>query len=115
LPCSEAATALAVFPSSLTLVEVAMKLYALSLGAGLLVGLVYSLLHVRSPAPPLVALVGLLGILVGEQIIPVGKQLLSGSAFSTACDKTGAVSHVLGQLPGRHQLAQQQAPEDKQS
>ena len=29
-----------------------MKLYALSLGAGLLVGVVYSLLNVRSPAPP---------------------------------------------------------------
>ncbi|WP_164127664.1 DUF1427 family protein, partial [Stenotrophomonas maltophilia] len=38
-----------------------MKLYVLSLGAGLLVGIVYSLLQVRSPAPPLVALVGLLG------------------------------------------------------
>ncbi len=35
-----------------------MKLYVLSLGAGLLVGIVYSLLQVRSPAPPLVALVG---------------------------------------------------------
>ncbi|MFX9532877.1 DUF1427 family protein, partial [Acinetobacter baumannii] len=31
-----------------------MKLYVLSLGAGLLVGIVYSLLQVRSPAPPLV-------------------------------------------------------------
>lgn len=53
-----------------------MKLYALSLGAGLLVGVVYSLLQVRSPAPPLVALVGLLGILAGEQIVPVGRHLL---------------------------------------
>ena len=42
-----------------------MKLYVLSLAAGLLVGIVYSLIQVRSPAPPLVALVGLLGILVG--------------------------------------------------
>lgn len=79
-----------------------MKLYALSLGAGLLVGIVYSLLNVRSPAPPLVALVGLLGILVGEQIIPVGKQLWNGSALRTACSETRAISHVLGQLPGRH-------------
>ncbi|MCL6692486.1 XapX domain-containing protein [Pseudomonas citronellolis] len=78
-----------------------MKLYVLSLGAGLLVGIIYSLLNVRSPAPPLVALVGLLGILVGEQVIPVGKQLLSGTAFSTACDKAQATNHVLGQLPGR--------------
>ncbi|MFY1909717.1 XapX domain-containing protein [Achromobacter xylosoxidans] len=77
-----------------------MKIYLLSLGAGLLVGVVYSLLQVRSPAPPLVALIGLLGILVGEQIVPVGKQLLNGTAFAAACDKK-AVSHVFGQLPGR--------------
>jgi XapX domain-containing protein len=53
-----------------------MKLYLLSLGAGLLVGIVYSLLSVRSPAPPLVALVGLLGILVGEQVIPGGQAVV---------------------------------------
>jgi xanthosine utilization system XapX-like protein len=33
-----------------------MKIYLLSLGAGLLVGIVYSLLNVRSPAPPVIAL-----------------------------------------------------------
>jgi XapX domain-containing protein len=79
-----------------------MKLYLLSLGAGLLVGIIYSLLSVRSPAPPLVALVGLLGILLGEQIIPVGKQFLSGTAFTAACEKAHSTHHVLGQLPGRH-------------
>jgi len=36
-----------------------MRVYLVSLGAGLLVGIVYSLLNVRSPAPPVVALVGL--------------------------------------------------------
>ena len=78
-----------------------MKLYVISLAAGLLVGVIYGLLQVRSPAPPLVALIGLLGILVGEQIVPVGKQLLNGTAFVAACDKEKAVSHVFGQLPGR--------------
>jgi XapX domain-containing protein len=93
-----------------------MKLYALSLGAGLLVGLIYSLLDVRSPAPPLVALVGLLGILIGEQLIPVGQQLFVGAGFATACDKTHAVNHVLGQLPGRQQAAQQaHSAQEKQS
>src|SRR5437879_10394935 len=53
-----------------------MKVYLLSLGAGLLVGVIYSLVNVRSPAPPVVALVGLLGILLGEQIIPVGRQMI---------------------------------------
>ncbi len=47
-----------------------MKACFLSLGAGLLVGIVYSLLGVRSPAPPVIALIGLAGILMGEQIIP---------------------------------------------
>lgn len=64
-----------------------MKLYALSIGAGLLVGILYSLLSVRSPAPPLIALVGLLGILLGEQVIPVGKQLLGGTAVSALHEK----------------------------
>lgn len=77
-----------------------MKLYLLSLGAGLLVGLIYGLINVRSPAPPVVALIGLLGILVGEQIIPVGKQLISGTAFASACDKANTVAHLFGQLPG---------------
>ena len=56
-----------------------MKLYLVSLGAGLLAGLVYSLLGVRSPAPPIVALVGLAGILLGEQIIPLAKRLADRS------------------------------------
>jgi XapX domain-containing protein len=40
-----------------------VKIYLLSLGAGLLAGILYGVLNVRSPAPPVVALVGLLGIL----------------------------------------------------
>lgn len=44
----------------------AMKMYLLSLGVGLLVGVLYYVLNVRSPAPPIVALVGLLGMVVGE-------------------------------------------------
>lgn len=52
-----------------------MKIYLVSLGAGLLAGLVYGLLGVRSPAPPVVALIGLAGILLGEQIVPVAKRI----------------------------------------
>jgi len=59
-----------------------MKFYALSLATGILVGVIYSLLQVRSPAPPLIALLGLLGMLAGEQIIPTGKQLLNTWRFS---------------------------------
>lgn len=80
-----------------------MKIYLISLAAGVLVGVVYSLLNVRSPAPPLVALVGLLGILVGEQIIPVGKHMLAGSGLVGACREAYVASHLFGMLPGRHQ------------
>lgn len=41
----------------------------ISLGAGVLVGLLYALLNVRSPAPPAIALVGLLGMLLGGALM----------------------------------------------
>lgn len=43
--------------------------FAISLGIGLVVGIGYGVLHVRSPAPPPIALVGLLGMLVGQQLV----------------------------------------------
>ncbi len=46
-----------------------MSAELISLGAGVLIGLVYALLKVRSPAPPAIALVGLLGMLAGEQLV----------------------------------------------
>ena len=61
-----------------------MKASLLSFGAGLLVGVAYSLLGVRSPAPPVVALIGLLGILLGEQILPVGRQMIAGTSTRIA-------------------------------
>ena len=79
-----------------------MFTYLISLGAGVLVGIIYGLINVRSPAPPLVALVGLLGMLVGEQIIPLGKQLLAGSGFSIAWREAKCTSHMFGMLPGRN-------------
>jgi XapX domain-containing protein len=84
-----------------------MRAYLLSLGAGLLVGIVYSLLNVRSPAPPVVALIGLFGILLGEQIIPVAKQMLDGSHLATAWRQSCCTPHIFGLLPGRHAPAAQ--------
>jgi XapX domain-containing protein len=46
-----------------------MLSYLLSLGAGLAVGAAYGLIGVKSPAPPIIALVGLLGILAGEMAV----------------------------------------------
>jgi XapX domain-containing protein len=84
-----------------------MKPYLVSLGAGLLVGIVYSLLNVRSPAPPVVALVGLLGILAGEQIIPVAKRMVEGSHLAAAWRQAQCMPHIFGLLPGRHSQAMQ--------
>jgi len=78
-----------------------MRVYLLSLGAGLLVGIIYSVLNVRSPAPPVVALVGLLGILVGEQIIPVARHMVEGSHLAAAWHKAQVTPHIFGLLPGR--------------
>jgi XapX domain-containing protein len=78
-----------------------MKIYLLSLGAGLLVGVIYSFLNVRSPAPPLVALVGLLGILAGEQIVPVAKQMMTGEGLAAAWRQAKCAPHMFGMLPGR--------------
>jgi XapX domain-containing protein len=44
--------------------------FVVSGAVGLLVGLIYGVLNVKSPAPPVIALIGLLAILVGEQIPP---------------------------------------------
>ena len=45
-----------------------MKVLLLSFVVGLGVGALYGLIRVKSPAPPIVALVGLLGMVLGEQV-----------------------------------------------
>lgn len=50
-----------------------MKPYLISLIAGVAVGLFYSFVNVKSPAPPTVALIGLLGMLAGEHLITFGR------------------------------------------
>jgi len=61
-----------------------MKAYLLSFGVGVLVGAIYALLNVRSPAPPIIALLGLLGILLGEQIPPAAKKLAANLCAARA-------------------------------
>lgn len=46
-----------------------MKAYVIALAVGLVAGLLYGGLGVKSPAPPVIALVGLLGMLGGEQAV----------------------------------------------
>ena len=64
--------------------------YILSLFAGVLVGIIYAVLRVRSPAPPLIALIGFLGILVGENFFPVVKTKLFSKDRQREEQKTDA-------------------------
>ena len=45
-----------------------MKALLISFAVGLFVGVLYGVIRVKSPAPPIVALLGLLGMVVGEQL-----------------------------------------------
>ena len=45
-----------------------MKGLLLSFVVGLGVGVLYGVIRVKSPAPPIVALLGLLGMVLGEQV-----------------------------------------------
>jgi XapX domain-containing protein len=44
-----------------------MRVLLISFVVGLGVGILYGLIRVKSPAPPIVALLGLLGMVIGEQ------------------------------------------------
>ncbi len=81
-----------------------MQAYVISLAAGLLIGAIYSLLNVRSPAPPMIALVGLLGILAGEQAIPLLRQALGASPAAAATTLRQCTEHVFGRLPGHNSI-----------
>jgi XapX domain-containing protein len=48
--------------------------YLVSLFMGLAVGAAYGLVQVRSPAPPMIALVGLFGMVLGQQAIDTAKR-----------------------------------------
>lgn len=73
-----------------------MKPYLLSIGAGLLVGVIYALMNVRSPAPPAIALLGLLGMLLGEQAVPIAKRLLTKAPVSAYLKTPECAGQVLG-------------------
>lgn len=45
-----------------------MKSYLFSFAMGIAVGVAYALVRVKSPAPPIVALTGLLGMVLGEAL-----------------------------------------------
>jgi XapX domain-containing protein len=54
-----------------------VQTYLVSLAAGILMGFLYSMLRVRSPAPPPEALVGLAGMLIGAEILPLVQRMFT--------------------------------------
>jgi XapX domain-containing protein len=88
-----------------------MKPYLVSLAVGLLVGVIYALFNVRSPAPPVIALVGLLGILVGEQVPPLVKKLVQrDDAAQVSWLQHQVKPHMFGQLPKCAEVTAPRAP-----
>jgi XapX domain-containing protein len=74
--------------------------YVVSLLMGLAVGAVYALVQVRSPAPPLIALVGLLGMVLGEQAAGAAKRHLAPPPAQTSAQT--ATQQPSDDVTGRH-------------
>ncbi|MFL9923102.1 DUF1427 family protein [Herbaspirillum lusitanum] len=82
-----------------------MKPYLISLLMGVLAGLVYHLLQIQSPAPPVIALLGLLGMLIGEQIVPAIRRKLSGQPLTAAWFHSECVPKITGAPPAANKAA----------
>lgn len=76
--------------------------YLISLGIGLGVGVLYALLGTRSPAPPVIALLGLLGMLIGETAVTWAKNKLTTREAAAQCldGKSFAVAVNTAPKPG---------------
>ena len=62
-----------------------MKPFLTSFVIGALVGVFYAVLRIRSPAPPIVALAGLFGMVLGESAYPMAFRALA--AYLSAAHK----------------------------
>ncbi|OWQ88450.1 hypothetical protein CDN99_16465 [Roseateles aquatilis] len=82
-----------------------MNPYLLSGAVGLVVGVLYGVLNVRSPAPPVIALVGLLGILAGEQIPPLVRQWMQRDTQVSWVEQK-VRPHMFGRMPGCDEAGQ---------
>lgn len=76
-----------------------LKTYAIALSMGILAGIIYSIIDVNSPAPPIIALLGLFGMLVGEQIVPLGKRLINRQPVTFAWFRHECVPKISGTPP----------------
>ena len=66
----------------------------LSLIAGLVVGIGYGLCGIRSPAPPAIALLGLLGMLAGERGVIFAMRYFGDQLYQTSA--TNSPAHPSG-------------------
>ena len=92
-----------------------MKPYLIALSIGLMVGAIYSLLGARSPAPPAIALLGLLGMLLGEQAIPLARRVMHGQEIAlfwkTNCaERVTGVPQATDEAPCPHRAARRWSP-----
>ncbi|GLS23638.1 hypothetical protein GCM10007874_66590 [Labrys miyagiensis] len=63
--------------------------FLVSLAMGLAVGIAYGLTGIRSPAPPIIGLVGLLGMVVGEQAVVMAKMHFFPTATQQSQQESG--------------------------
>jgi XapX domain-containing protein len=83
-----------------------MKALLISFVVGLLVGVVYGLIRVKSPAPLIVALLGLLGMVLGEQ---AGGWFLDKKSQATSTAST----HIAAERRDRQQHPNMQTLDHK--
>ena len=76
-----------------------LKSCMLYLTGGLLAGVIYALVNVNSPAPPTIARVGLFGMLVGGQVIPLAKRLLRRQPVTLKWFRHECVPKISGTPP----------------
>ena len=89
-----------------------MKAYLVSVALGMLVGGIYGFFSVRSPAPPVIALVGLLGMLVGEHLVLWSRARgFDVHAITHVADHTPRDrSTVLDTMAIRHDIPEEPSP-----
>ncbi|MFT4271727.1 MAG: XapX domain-containing protein [Pantoea sp.] len=76
-----------------------LKSYVISLGVGVLAGVIYGLIDVNSPAPAVIALLGLFGMLVGEQLVPLAQRLIRRQPVTLAWFRHECVPKISGTPP----------------
>ena len=82
-----------------------MKILLISFAVGVFVGALYGVIRVKSPAPPIVALLGLLGMVIGEQL---GGWILAKKVSVTHAVSVCLVGKHWNQPAGTQPVAQPQ-------